>query len=284
MKQKTVKTWEELEQELGAVQRIREEAEATKRRTYTFISDLLYRGQPDSTCRLETTLERACPYKFTLRDYYKLALAAHPQVESFTDREWKIPSLTKYGEWLAKENPPFITDFPAYPYLAYLRHHGFPSPLLDWTASPYVAAFFAMNKIAKDVKSVSIYVYWGFSAGHKGAWEGQPVIKELGPYARIHRRHFLQQSRYTICTNSKNGELYYDCHEEIVSLDDPTQDLLWKFNIPVTEKTKVLRQLNTMNINAFSLFGTEESLMDSIATSELLIKGRCRPSKIEASS
>jgi hypothetical protein len=48
------------------------------------------------------------------------------------------------------------------------------------------------------------------------------------------------------------------------------QDVLWKFNIPSTERLKVLRLLNDdYNINAFSLFGSEESLMETMALREL---------------
>lgn len=34
----------------------------------------------------------------------------------------------------------------SYGFMTRLRHHGFPSPLLDWPQSPYIAAFFAFNK------------------------------------------------------------------------------------------------------------------------------------------
>ena len=40
---------------------------------------------------------------------------------------------------------------------------------------------------------------------------------------------------------------------------------LWKFTIPSSERTKVLQLLDSMNLNAYSLFGSEESLMDTVA-------------------
>jgi predicted MPP superfamily phosphohydrolase len=47
--------------------------------------------------------------------------------------------------------------------------------------------------------------------------------------------------------------------------DNKEQDLLWKFVIPAGERKKVLRVLERSNINAYSLFGSEESLMETIA-------------------
>ena len=38
-----------------------------------------------------------------------------------------------------------------------------------------------------------------------------------------------------------------------------------RFNIPSTERKKVLRFLDEFNLNAYSLFGSEESLMNMLA-------------------
>lgn len=88
---------------------------------------------------------------------------------------------------------------PGYEYFAYLRHHGYPSPLLDWTASPYIAAFFAFRNVAPTVDKVSVYVYLEYAGFGKIGSNDAPSIKTFGPYATIHSRHILQQSSYTIC-------------------------------------------------------------------------------------
>ena len=105
--------------------------------------------------------------------------------------------------------------------------------------------------------------------GSPGSW-----IRRVGPYVRTHRRHFLQQSDYTVCAEFKNagdqsGEWYFAKHEGVFQRNAPYQDILWKFNIPWTERLKVLRLLDEYNLNAFSLFESEESLMETLAVREL---------------
>jgi hypothetical protein len=197
-------------------------------------------------------------------------------VETFTDKEWPVPTLEEYEEWLEKQDSLFFADFKAYHYFVYLRHHGFPSPLLDWSASPYVAAFFAMQRIPKNIDSVSVYVYCGYWAGGRATSSREPIIHGLGPNVKADRRHFMQQSQYTICT-IHGQEIYYANHEAVAAQGRTDQDLLWKFNLPSSEQVKVLRALNKMNINAFSLFGTEDSLMEAIGTEEMLLKERPFP-------
>jgi hypothetical protein len=51
----------------------------------------------------------------------------------------------------------------------------------------------------------------------------------------------------------------------------PLQRLL-KFTIPSTERRAALQHLDLMNINAFSLFGSEDSLIRTIARRECFFK------------
>ena len=160
MQVKTLGNWDEFEAELSALEAPNADPSLVAR------SQLLFRGQSDSSWELATTLERffgGTPMRMS--DYYRCALAIRPQVAAFTEWSGALPTLPEYQMWLA-QGTPFHGDFMAYEYLAYLRHHGFPSPLLDWTASPYVAAFFAFNHAAKAA-CVSIFAYREFGGTEK---------------------------------------------------------------------------------------------------------------------
>jgi hypothetical protein len=153
--------------------------------------------------------------------------------------------------------------------MAYLRHHGFPSPLLDWTRSPHVAAYFAFRNGTEDVyKKVSIYVLG--EAPFRLGGNNMPVIYRLGPYVGTHRRHFLQQSEYTMCLNFED-EWRFEQYQGVFE-GYRRQGILWKFNIPATERLKVLKLLEEYNLNAFSLFDSEESLMETMALREMHLR------------
>jgi hypothetical protein len=165
-----------------------------------------------------------------------------------------------------------FTAFPAYEYLIHLRHHGFPSPLLDWTRSIYIAAYFAFADEKPKVKKRSIYVWEGSRARTLG--NDTPELQRLGPNVTTHPRHVLQQSDYTICPIFKtDGQWRFTSHEEAFRTDgsDSPGDA-WKFNIPSSQRLAVLRFLETVNLNAYSLFGSEESLMTALALREFDLK------------
>jgi len=272
MEQVDLQSWEEFEARVDQLALGRAERLIN---SDNYISDYLFRGQADSSWRLITTLERYADQLLTLSDYYRVLCAAKPQIETFTEATWEnVPSFSDYENEIGREGllPP--GKFPAYEFFVYLRHHGFPSPLLDWTRSPYVAAYFAFRDVSSKAAAVSIYAYCEYTAGHKSGSSGVPKIMGLGPYVRSHRRHFQQQSAYTICTINRDGAHSYACHEDAFAGNKMDQDELWKFNIPASERKKVLQRLEQYNINAFSLFGSEESLMEALSFRELLFRDR----------
>ena len=266
-------TWEEFEEKLKGLQEI-----ALDQR-HAESAPFLYRGQENSYWPVETTLERWTDGRETsFHHYYESIFRAKPEIESYTERNWNIPVPTELVD-LTGRYEPFARFTPkdfkiwgqVWGYMVHLRHHGFPSPFLDWTRSPYVAAFFAFRRPISA--KVSILVYREMldpSKNPKVYSSGQPEIYILPKqYVPTHRRHFLQQGEYTMCVQNSESEWRFGPHECAFGRGDPNIDAIWKFSLPATERLKVLELLDRSNLNAFSLFQSEESLMETVAFREL---------------
>jgi FRG domain len=254
------KSWEDFERKL---KKLRAE-------NGTESSPLLFRGQGNSKWPLTTTLGRCTRNGMTFLSYYDLITGSiGPEVKTFSGvdvperRQDIATSFFDKGLMFAFPRP--FPDPPLYSYMAYLRQLGFPSPLLDWSRSPYVAAFFAFreNPLVPVAKR-SIYAYCAGQIG--GGTLYKPMIAPLGPYVHTHHRHFRQRSEYTFCGNfvEWDAQWRFDSHEKVFENEHPNQDLLWKFDIPSSERDKVLGTLSDYNLNAFSLFGSEESLLETM--------------------
>lgn len=103
----------------------------------------------------------------------------------------------------------------------------------------------------------------------------EPRIIHLGPYVKAHKRHFLQQCHYTVCLRYNDETKKEECfsHEEIfLTENNSNSSYRYKFTLPWTERKKVLSRLDDHNLNAYSLFGSEEALMETMALREFIFK------------
>ena len=225
-----------------------------------------FRGQSNAEWPLHTTLERRSSGIRAVSAYLNLISEIKPTIETFTSSNFTLPKGADIEEmcreydrfaWVLRESAT---------YLAHLRHGAFPSPLLDWTHSPYVAAYFAFCD-ARHKDNVAIYAYRESASGFKVEGSDYPQIVSIGPNIKTHKRHFRQQSRYTVCVKYLNGQWFFTPHDSVFGIKDHLrQDLLWKMTIPASERQKALKYLDKFNLNEFTLFDSEEGLLEMLAT------------------
>jgi hypothetical protein len=225
----------------------------------------------------------------TLGKYLAILERMRPQVERFSRRSWpglheEIASLTHNGLDsvllfpVESANTKAILSF-----MVYLRQHGFPSPLLDWTSDPYRAAFFAFSGVEEGAREVAIYVFREW-AGPMGECRRDREATAMGFGHHIRNtspRHAKQLAQYTWCVKkSSSGKCldYYvfSDHEEAVNLPgfqmkdgvcidvERAQNIVRKYTLPASERRKVLASLAQRRISKCTLFGrsTDDLLED----------------------
>jgi len=249
-------TWEDFERELVTISDqttvLQQEGKLSR------VEYPIFRGVKNAEYHLESTLDRI-KKEMKRSDYITKVKIVRDHIATCTGRKWDLET---------KEPKIFLGGFDlplsVYEFMVYLRHNGFPSPLIDWTKSPYIAAFFAFGDVYSKAEHASIFV-------HRGdvMCEGSPSIWRLGSSIKTFRTHYLQQSEYTICFRKEEDEIYFANHEEVKE-DVEGQGVLIRYDIPISERQKVLKKLDSMNITAYSLFGSEPSLMETLALREVV--------------
>jgi FRG domain len=236
----------------------------------------IFRGQGSNSWCLETTLERYLgDPSVDARNYDRWLVAIKPSLDIFSDRFKNLDDSILNEDETNSSRP--LPPHEKLIYMAYLRHYGFPSPLLDWSDSVYIASFFAFDKKEfetdkkiKDDPYVAVYAYCEFPEGRQDGWVGV-TIESIGSYIAVDSRHFHQQCRYTLC-RKRDGNLNYTyvSHEKAFENGENLEHgLLIKYLIPKKERTKVLDFLDSVNINAYSLYGSQEALFETLAYREI---------------
>jgi len=207
----------------------------------------IYRGQRSTTWGLTSTLHRT---KFVqsipdLKGYADYMLPrVHDALEAWVGRSWKLDSALGLAE-----------------FLAFLQHNGFPTPLLDWTASPYIAAYFAfegVNHFDPQSDDVAIFSFdqrrWTNS--YKQIYDFAdftPHVSVLRPRQVGNHKLAVQQGCFTI-TNVK------DIEEHIRLNERDGLKFLTKYELDVRERPKVMRELSLMGISAIQLMPSVEAV------------------------
>jgi hypothetical protein len=260
MKEQTLKSWKEFE---GELVRINKEIKSLRKETQRHVDYPIFRGHSSSKWHLESTLDRI-QKEMSVSDYYRIIESVHKNIETCKGKRWDIGTETITIGFKLR----------AYEFLAYLRHNGFPSPLLDWTRSPYIAAYFAFRDIfslRQPQEHVSIFVYRESAGAGKFGQGDEPRICFPGPTISTDYKHYLQQSEYLFCIKDRSlKEQVFANFEDVPPCKN--QDVLVKYNIPISEQQKVLKKLDSMNITAYSLFNSESSLMETLALRELFFE------------
>ncbi|GGF03396.1 FRG domain-containing protein [Kangiella profundi] len=235
---------------------------------------VLFRGEGDKKWGIRSTLERRAGAKtFDLVNYYNRINHFIDELNSFKNEKWELPrgGIEEIRREVLSENTRSSNlELLWLELLIYLRHHGFPSPLIDWSMSPIVALYFCLKDMKGECDG-AVYCFQENFRESNGRGVSSPITNVIGPYITTHRRHFLQQANYTV-SGVKNyyGEglalesvtlmNFMDCLR-----DESNRHKVTKIIIKNKFRKEFLRRIMDFNINDYVLFNSEDSLIETFA-------------------
>jgi FRG domain len=210
----TINSWEEFKAEF--VKKLLTDSSKTS------IKAFLFRGQGDSTWKLNSSFDRVESDK-----------SKYPTlISNFED----ICKTYEFKDDLVKLGDPKLMA-------AYAQHYGLPTRLLDWTTSPYFAAFFAFSSnLSQKTPSAKCSV-WAINKESE-ALKRKTGIEFVSPSSTQYNYRMKNQlGHFTLSGHTEDSIEDFDT---AIVTSTGIDDLLWKFDIKCTNVRDILNDLEIM--------------------------------------
>lgn len=195
----------------------------------------LFRGQSSDTWKLVSNFDRKYTNLSNRREFEKALLKTFQNLLRKTDIAHNFDNISETDTW------------------ALGQHYGLPTRLLDWSYSPYVAAFFSFADPAPfDDTYVSIYA---LNHNHE-VWNGSFGCEIVENCIPVNENQIKQEGVFTLLKSTFNT--LEDFVNSYSGCD--TSEALIRMLIPKIERQKVIKDLKLMRITFETIFSGFESI------------------------